>query len=157
VAEGVDRETALLVAPLSRLFQVPDIAAVARGTGRRVAQVRAAFARVDAELGLTAFELRLAGLVHQTEGRWERWQVRSLLDDTGDFRRDAVARSLLGEEAGGGTEADAESAIDAFLSERGGPRQRFDRLARQLDVRPGGEAISVATLATRALKNLLAG
>ena len=149
VKSGVDRETAVLVSPLSRLFRVAEVAAVARRTGWKATAVNAAFARLDAELGLTAFELRLSALVGQTEGRWERWQVRSLLDDTGDVRREAVARALTG------ATDDLDGAIGRFLAGREGRRSRFERLARQLDVRPGGEAISVATLAARALAGLL--
>ena len=130
---GVDRQVAVSFARLERMAGVADVSAAVRETGRPVREVVAAFDQLDRALGLAGFEARVSAI--HPNGRWERWQVRSLLDDVNRLRRDAVVGGL-----------DPEAA--------GGRRSRFDRLARQVDGSTG-EALAVAALAVRALADLV--
>jgi hypothetical protein len=95
--------------------------------------VVAAFDQLDRALGLASFEARLTGI--HPNGRWERWQVRSLLDDVNRLRREAVV-----------------TGFDPAAS--GDRRSRFDRLAGQVDG-SSGQALAVAALAVRALAELV--
>jgi glutamate dehydrogenase len=133
LALGVDRQVAGSFGRLERLAEVPDVAAAVRETGRPVREVVAGFDQMDRALGLASFEARAAAI--HPNGRWERWQVRSLLDDVNRLRREAVVRGL-----------DAAAAP--------GQVSRFDRLARQVDV-TSGQALAVAALAVRALAELV--
>jgi glutamate dehydrogenase len=132
VGLGVDREVAVSFARLERLAGVADVSAAARDTGRPVRDVVAAFDQLDRALGMASFEARVSG-VHPN-GRWERWEVRSLLDDVNRLRRDAVVNGF----------------DPAAAGER---RSRFDRLAGQVDG-SSGQALAVAALAVRALAEL---
>ena len=132
VAFGVDRELAVSFGRLARLAQVADIAAAAKETGHPVRQVAGQFDALDQALGLSSFEARLMAI--HPAGRWERWEVRRLLDDVTRLRYEAVVRGFDGRPAS--------------------PRQsRFDRLARQVDG-ASGQALAVAALAVRALTEL---
>jgi NAD-specific glutamate dehydrogenase len=133
VGLGVDRQVAVSFARLERMARAADVAAAVRETGRPVREVVAAFDQLDRALGLAGFEARVSGI--HPNGRWERWQVRSLLDDVNRLRRDAVVGGL-----------DPEAA--------GGRRSRFDRLAGQVDGSTG-QALAVAALAVRALADLV--
>ncbi len=133
VGLGIDRKVAVSFARLERMAGLADVSAAARESGRPVTEVVAAFDQLDRALGLVSFEARVSSI--HPNGRWERWQVRSLIDDVNRLRREAVV---------GGFDPAAT----------GGRRSRFDRLAGQVDG-SSGQALAVAALAVRALAELV--
>jgi glutamate dehydrogenase len=148
VEEGVDRAVAEDFTWLGVLSRVADVAQASRDMQRPVDQVAEAFLAVDAALNLSALETRMRAL--QPRGRWERWQLRGLLDDVARMRRD-VATAAVGGAPPSTTVADA---VANWIAERADAVARIDRLAKQVDGR-SGEALAVAALAVRALSELV--
>jgi glutamate dehydrogenase len=103
------------------LVYAPDIIAVARESGRSIAEVAHAFFVVGERLYLNVVEQRVAHFPAQT--RWQRLAWRSQLDDLRLLRRQIVARVI--DQCGA---AGIDSAIEDYLNARVDPYQRLATL-----------------------------
>jgi glutamate dehydrogenase len=103
------------------LVYAPDIIAVARESGRSIADVAHAFFVVGERLYLNVVEQRVAHFPAQT--RWQRLAWRSQLDDLRLLRRQIVARVI--EQCG---DESIDSAVEDYLNARVDPYQRLATL-----------------------------
>jgi glutamate dehydrogenase len=103
------------------LIYAPDVIAVARESGRSIAEVAHAFFVVGERLYLNVVEERVAHFPAKT--RWQRLAWGSQLDDLRLLRRQIVARVI--EQCGG---ADIDSAVEEYLASRVDPYQRLATL-----------------------------
>ncbi len=117
----VPEEVAQFGAAVPDLVYAPDIIAVARETGRTIAEVAHAFFVVGERLYLNVVEQRVAHFPAQT--RWQRLAWRSQLDDLRLLRRQIVARVIAQSGSSG-----IDVAIDEYLSARVDPYQRLATL-----------------------------
>ena len=160
---GLDRDQAEAFALLQLMAAAADVGALTRALGATVADVVAALDAFDRGVGVPALGATLTRI--PVASRWERWQVRRLLDDVASLRRAAVmaihldnaARATPG--AGAGPQGPS-AAIEAWLAGRYRRLARFRRLTAQLgDSVAGGQLVadaqSVAALAVRALADLV--
>jgi glutamate dehydrogenase len=121
VTLNVPEDTARFGATVPDLVYAPDVIAVARETGRSIAEVAHAFFVVGERLYLNVVEERVAHFPAKT--RWQRLAWGSQLDDLRLLRRQIVARVI---EQGAGEDIDA--AVDAYLAARVDPYQRLATL-----------------------------
>ncbi len=157
VDTGVDRSLAASFARLAPMAATADVGSLFRTVPAAVADVVAAWQAFDEALRLPALTARIADL--PTGSRWERWQVRRLLDDIAGLRRDAVAAALR-PTAGAGVAGDPATTMKAWLAARDHHQTHFQRLADQLGqpevgVGAAAGAQSIAALAVRALRQLV--
>jgi glutamate dehydrogenase len=121
VEHEVPERPARFGAAVPDLVYAPDIIAVARESGRSIAEVAHAFFVVGERLYLNVVEQRVAHFPAQT--RWQRLAWRSQLDDLRLLRRQIVARVIA--QCG---EAGIDSAIEEYLNARVDPYQRLATL-----------------------------
>ncbi|MDX6494564.1 MAG: glutamate dehydrogenase, partial [Gaiellales bacterium] len=119
--QRVPERPARFGAAVPDLVYAPDIIAVARESGRSIAEVAHAFFVVGERLYLNVVEQRVAHFPAQT--RWQRLAWRSQLDDLRLLRRQIVARVIA--QCG---EAGIDSAIEDYLNARVDPYQRLATL-----------------------------
>ncbi|HVL98550.1 MAG TPA: NAD-glutamate dehydrogenase [Egibacteraceae bacterium] len=145
---GVDEGLASRIVTASQLTFVPDVAAVARDSGRSVLEVAEVFLAVSELLPLEVLHARLRDLPVETH--WERWQARGLTDELRDLRMLAADRALR-EAPGTG----APGSVRRLLAARGPARARVDDILARLRREPEAGLDGVA-VAVRALRELLA-
>ncbi|MDQ3979787.1 MAG: NAD-glutamate dehydrogenase, partial [Actinomycetota bacterium] len=139
---GAEEATALRWACLSELEIGPDVAELARDTGRPVTAVAQAFLQLAESLGIDRLRERLSGM--PAEDRWSRAAWRGLADDLDELRRVAVRRALEQH-----PNLDAGDAVREFLA---GRTRRIAQLATVLseierDRQAPLEAVAVGTRA----------
>jgi glutamate dehydrogenase len=121
LGQHVPEETARFGATVPDLVYAPDVIAVARETGRSIAEVAHAFFVVGERLYLNVVEERVAHMPAKT--RWQRLAWGAQLDDLRLLRRQIVARVI--EQCGG---ADIDTAVEEYLAARVDPYQRLATL-----------------------------
>ena len=121
LGQHVPEETARFGATVPDLVYAPDVIAVARETGRSIAEVAHAFFVVGERLYLNVVEERVAHMPAKT--RWQRLAWGAQLDDLRLLRRQIVARVI--EQCSG---ADIDTAVDEYLAARVDPYQRLATL-----------------------------
>jgi glutamate dehydrogenase len=128
------------------LEHAPDIVLVARGTGRPVEDVAAAFFVLGSELQLAWLEREIESLPVGT--RMQRWALQAVRDDVLAARRAVAERALRD-----APDAPAPEAIERFLEQHGEGRARLTAFTRAL----AGEGADLAglTLAVRQLRALV--
>jgi glutamate dehydrogenase len=128
------------------LEHAPDVAAVARATGRSVEDVGRAFFLLGQELQLAWLEHEIAGLPVGT--RLQRWALQAVRDDVLGARRLVAQRALQD-----APEAGVEEAIERFLEGHAAGRARLTDFTRSL----AGEGADLAglSLAVRQLRALV--
>jgi glutamate dehydrogenase len=146
IEQGVAPDVARQWTGLGTLALTADVGTASRALGRPVAEVVEAFGAVDDGLGLPELENHLRAA--HPAGRWERWELRALLDDLRRLRRDAVEAAL-----GFAPGKPPTSAVDAWMADRSGRLQRFHRLVGQIEA-GGAEALCLGALAVRALSTV---
>ncbi len=117
----VPEQPARFGAAVPDLVYAPDIIAVARETGRSIAEVAHAFFVVGERLYLNVVEQRVAHF--PAESRWQRLAWRSQLDDLRLLRRQIVSRVIA--QSG---DASIDDAIEEYLNARVDPYQRLATL-----------------------------
>jgi glutamate dehydrogenase len=122
LAEGhVPDQAASFGATVPELVYAPDIIAVARESGRSIAEVARGFFLVGDQLFLNAVEERVEQFPART--RWQRLAWGSQLDDLRLLRRQVVSQVIAGA-AGAGIDA----ALDDYLAARVDPYERLTSL-----------------------------
>jgi glutamate dehydrogenase len=119
----VPEQPARFGAAVPDLVYAPDIIAVARETGRSIAEVAHAFFVVGERLYLNVVEQRVAHF--PAESRWQRLAWRSQLDDLRLLRRQIVER-VIAESRNGSI----DDAVESYLRARSDP---YDRLSRMME------------------------
>jgi glutamate dehydrogenase len=144
VEQGVEPVLADGLAATRDLVIGPDVAELARATGRPVTPVASAMLWVGESLGVDRLHRRL----EQTTGgdRWSRAARRGLVDDLADLRRLGARRAL--EEHPDQPEPDA---VVGFLAARVDRIADVARLVADLESEPSTrlDAVTVATRAVR--------
>jgi glutamate dehydrogenase len=123
-----------------------DIVDVANATGRSVIDVAKAFFRAGQSFHIDWLERQLANL--PTETRWQRWARLSLAYDLMALRRRIVER-IFDESP----DADADAAVDAFISTHLQEEGRLTRLMRLMR-RDGVSDTAAVTVAIRQIQSL---
>jgi glutamate dehydrogenase len=144
---GIDPELAERLGALEDLMAVPDIAEAVRATGESVERVAAVFFRLSEELPMNRLYDRVGRI--RTEGHWERWQQRGLVDDLRELRRSAAARALVDY-----PELPAGETVDRFLADRASARERVTVVTRLFD-RETDAGLPAVAVAVRALREAL--
>jgi NAD-specific glutamate dehydrogenase len=126
----------------------PEVAAVARATGRSVAGVAAALLWIGEAIGVDRLLQRLAQ--PGAEDRWSRGARRDLVDDLVDLRRVGTCQAL--EDHPDETE---EEAVVRFLATRVAGLGEVSRLLNDLESEPALRLDAVA-VATRAVRRTIA-
>jgi glutamate dehydrogenase len=121
------------------LVYAPDIIAVARETGRSIAEVAHAFFLVGERLYLNVVEERVAQFPAET--RWQRLAWRSQLDDLRLLRRQIVARVIQQSD-----DSDVDSAVEEYLAARVDPYQRLAALMGSTAVAQVDDASAVTVM-----------
>jgi glutamate dehydrogenase len=128
------------------LVHGPDVASVARATGRSIDDVTRVFFLV----GEHAYIDWLGGRVAQVSAttRWHRWALQALEDDLRLLRRQVAERSLAH-----GTEQPPDEAVASYLQARGDVTARLGRFMRGLALEEAGD-LSALTVAVRQVRAL---
>ena len=148
VEKAVDPALADELATLRDLGVGPDVAEVARDTGRSVAGVAAALLWIGEAVGVDRLLQRLDQ--PRPEDRWSRVARRDLVDDLVDLRRAGARRAL--EDHPDETE---EDAVVRFLAARVAGLGEVSRLLNDLDSEAALRLDAVA-VATRAVRRAIA-
>ena len=140
---GIPEGLAARMSALAGLALVPDVAAVARGSGRSVADVGAVFLRTAQLLPLDVLHGRIQQLTPR--GQWQRWHVRGLVDELRELRRRAAERAL-----GGFPALPGADAASRYLDQRRPALERvqtvLSRLEREPDAGLDGIAVAIRVL-----------
>ncbi|MGI8876591.1 MAG: NAD-glutamate dehydrogenase [Egibacteraceae bacterium] len=142
---GIPDDLAAEIVVAGDLAITPDVAEIARATGRSARQVADVFFRVSEALPM---EL-LARLLSDTEpeGHWQRWQHRGLLDELREVRRVAAARVISDH-----PDAAPADAVAAFQHARRHGRERIDAMIALLEREGGSTGLDPIAVATRVLR-----
>jgi glutamate dehydrogenase len=141
---GADPGSALRWATLGELEIGPDVAELARDTGRPVTGVGEAFLQVAESLGIDRLLDQLRQIA--VNDRWSRAARHGLVDDLDDLRRAAARRSLEED-----SQQDEGEAVAHFLSTRSRRIADVNALLRDIerDRQASLDAVAVATRAVR--------
>jgi glutamate dehydrogenase len=144
VDAGADPDVAVRWACLDDLHIAPDVAELARTTGRPVTAVAQGFLRLSEASGIDRLRERLRRT--PVTDRWSRAAWQDLADDLDELRRAAAHRAF--EEHPGDDEL---SAVTRFLAARAPGVSRAIALVRDVEHQPEGrlDAVGVATRAVR--------
>ena len=146
IDHGAPSELAYRHAYQDELVHGTDIVDVANATGRPVLDVAKAFFRAGQSFHIDWLERQLANLPAET--RWQRWARLSLAYDLLALRRQIVERIF--EES---PDADADAAVDAFISAHLEQEGRLTRLMRLMR-RDGVSDTAAVTVAIRQIQAL---
>jgi glutamate dehydrogenase len=146
--KAVDPGFADELATLRDLGVGPDVAEVARATGRSVAGVAAALLWVGEALGVDRLLQRLAQPA--AEDRWARVARRDLVDDLVELRRQGARQALEDH-----PDESEEEAVVRFLAGRVAGLGEASRLLNDLESEPALRLDAVA-VATRAVGRAIA-
>ena len=146
VAAGVPEELAVTHSLRLGLVHAPSVAAVARATGRSVADVARVFVAIGERLPLNELEEALGAL--PASRRMERWALQAAREDARRARWDIAERALEGPQGG-----DPEEALDAFLAAHSEECRRLGAFMRTLS-REGETDLAGLALAVRQLREL---
>jgi glutamate dehydrogenase len=131
------------------LVHGPNVAEVAKVTGRSIADVTSAFFLVGEAAYLDWLEARLSEVSATT--RWHRWALQALEDDLRLLRRQVVEHVLA--QGGGGLPVD--QAVAAFLAERSEVVTRLGRFMRGIALEEASD-LAALTVAVRQVRSLSA-
>jgi glutamate dehydrogenase len=148
VARGAPEDLARRHVYQPALVHAPDVVAVARASGRPVAEVARAFFAAGQTLQLDWIEGEVVGF--PASSRWERFALNAIVDDLLLVRREAVQKALAAQPA-----EDAEQALEAFVGSRPEAVARLERLAEQLRAE-GVDDLAVITVAVRQVRSVVA-
>ena len=146
IDHGAPPELAYRHAYQDELVHGTGIIDVAVATGRPVLEVAKAFFRAGQSFHIDWLERQLADLPAET--RWQRWARLSLAYDLMALRRQIVER-IFDESP----DADADAAVDAFISSHLEQEGRLTRLMRLMR-RDGVSDTSAVTVAIRQIQAL---
>ena len=146
VAAGVPEDMANSHSLRLGLVHAPAVAAVARATGRSVADVARVFVAIGERLPLNELEEALGAL--PASRRMERWALQAAREDARRARWDIAERALEGPQGG-----DPEEALDAFLAAHSEECRRLGAFMRTLS-REGETDLAGLALAVRQLREL---
>jgi glutamate dehydrogenase len=139
---GLDPDVAQRLAILPDLQLVPDVAAVARASGRSVPHVWEVFVGLAAALLVDLLHQRLRRIT--PVGRWERWQHHGLFDELAVLGRAATARAISEH-----PDQDPSEVVHRFRTTHRTRCERAATLIRMLDPEPSLHAVAVAVRALR--------
>ncbi len=125
--DGIESLDAVQIASLPLLEMAPDVASIARATGRSLVDVAETLLRVSEAVGIDRLATALQQL-HITDD-WQRALRWTILDDLDDIRRDGTLRVLNAHQSLTGVDA-----VDVFLAERTRSVGSLSRLLRQVEV-----------------------
>ena len=145
-AAGVPEDMANTHSLRLGLVHAPAVAAVARATGRSVADVARVFVAIGERLPLNELEEALGAL--PASRRMERWALQAAREDARRARWDIAERALEGPQGG-----DPEEALDAFLAAHSEECRRLGAFMRTLS-REGETDLAGLALAVRQLREL---
>jgi glutamate dehydrogenase len=146
IEAGVPADLARAHALRPELAHAPDVARVARRTGRGVRDVTLVFFSVGARLRLDWLEREIDRVRSAT--RMQRWALQAVREDALHARRELAEQALM--EAPG---ASPEDAVEQFLADREQPARRLDGFMRTL-AREGDPDLAGLSLAVRQLRAL---
>jgi glutamate dehydrogenase len=131
------------------LVHGPNVAEVAKVTGRSIGDVTSAFFLVGEAAYLDWLEARLSEVSATT--RWHRWALQALEDDLRLLRRQVVEHVLA--QGNGGLPVD--QAVAAFLAERSEVVTRLGRFMRGIALEEASD-LAALTVAVRQVRSLSA-
>jgi glutamate dehydrogenase len=146
VEAGVPEPLARAHALRPDLVHAPDVARVARRTGRSIAEVARAFFAVSRALRIDWLEREIQRVRSVT--RMQRWALQAVREDALVVRRELAERALR--EA---PDAEPAAAVERFLEESGQPARRLEGFMRTL-AREGDPDLAGLSLAVRQLRGL---
>jgi glutamate dehydrogenase len=128
------------------LVHGPDVASVARATGRSIEDVTRVFFLVGEHAYIDWLDGRVAQVSATT--RWHRWALQALEDDVRLLRRQVAERALAHR-----PEEPPDETVASYLKARGDVTARLGRFMRGLALEEAGDlpALTVAVRQIRAL------
>ncbi len=143
---GIPEDVGLRHAIQPFLVHGPDVASVAKATGRPIEDVTLAFFVVGETAYIDWLDARVAAVSATT--RWHRWALQALEDDLRLLRRQVAERALAHGEG-----QPADEAVASYLRSRGDVTARLGRFMRGLVLEEAGDlaALTVAVRQVRAL------
>ncbi len=133
------------------LVHGPNVADVARATGRSIQDVTRAFFLVGEAVYLDWLGSRLAEV--STTTRWHRWALQALEEDLRLTRRQVAERVLAQGDGHGDDRMPVEEALASFLDQREESMTRLGRFMRGIALEEASDlaALTVAVRQVRAL------
>jgi glutamate dehydrogenase len=128
------------------LVHGPDVASVARATGRSIEDVTRVFFLVGEHAYIDWLDGRVAQVSATT--RWHRWALQALEDDLRLVRRQVAERALAH-----GEDRPPDEAVASYLQARGDVTARLGRFMRGLALEEAGD-LSALTVAVRQVRAL---
>jgi glutamate dehydrogenase len=145
VAAGVPAPLAQRIASAERLYAALDVAEVAEGTRRSVAEVAEAHAGVGARLGLSRLRAQIEVL--PADSHWRALAKDALGDDLAGLQRSITAEVLAGEGS------DAAALLSAWESRNAMAMERAQRLLAELADAKSAD-LAMLSVALRELRHL---
>lgn len=147
---GLEDDLAERIATLRALTIAPDVAGVARRQSRDVHTVADAFVMVTEMLPLEVLHTYLEDVT--PVGNWERWQLRALVDELREIRRQTAAAALAASSDTSGV--DGAKTVRSYIDERSSVITRVNSLVKRLD-RESDHSLAAVTVVMTALRGVL--